>query len=196
MLTSSKQSGFSLVELMIAVVIMGILLAAALPSYSSWLENTQIRTAAESIQNGLQLARAEAARRNASASFKLAGNNWSVDVLAMGAASGVFYTPASNVQVRSGTEGSRHATITVTPATVSYNGTAFAGVAFNGLGRMCSTPLNNVTFTIQNPTGGSCATSSSSGGVHCLNVVVEPGGKIRMCDPVLNNSGNPQACVP
>lgn len=196
MLIHSRQFGFSLVELMIAVVVMGILAAAALPSYQSWLENTQIRTAAESVQNGLQLARAEAARHNSSVSFTLTGNDWSIGLLAMGAASGVFYTPAATVQSRKGTEGSKHAVITATPATVTYNATNFTGVAFNGLGRMCSTPASSVTFAVTNPTGGACATPLNSNGMRCLNVVVEPGGKIKMCDPELNGSGNPQACTP
>lgn len=178
----NRQLGFSLVELMIAVVILGILLAAAVPSYRSWLENSQIRTAAESVQNGLQLARAEAARGNTSVKFTLSGNDWSVDRLAMGAASGVFYTAAENIQSRSGNEGSKHAVITPTSNSVT----------FNGMGRTTA----DVTFEVKNPTGGACATNTSSNGMRCLNVVVAPGGTIRMCDPALNGSSNPQACTP
>jgi type IV fimbrial biogenesis protein FimT len=178
---ANRQLGFSLVELMIAVVILGILLAAAVPTYRNWLENTQIRTAAESVQNGLQLARAEAARGNTSVSFTLTGNDWSVDRLAIGAASGVFYTAAENVQRKSGKEGSKHAVITPSSNPVT----------FNGMGRTTA----SVTITVKNPTGGACATNTNSSGMRCLSVVVEPGGKIRMCDPALNGSGNPQGCA-
>lgn len=191
-----RQTGFSLIELVIAVVIMGILIAAALPSYRNWIENSQIRTAAESVLGGVQLARAEAARRNANVGFMLNGNDWTVKVLANGSASSVFYTPETVVQNRSASEGSRHAVITATPSTVSYNATNFSGVAFSGLGRVSTTPASSVTFAITNPTGGSCATTSGGTGMRCLNIVVETGGRVRMCDPLLDGSGNPQACVP
>lgn len=183
MLIVNRQSGFTLTEMVITLAIVGVLLAAAIPSYRSWVNNTQIRTAAESVQNGLQLARAEAARRNTSVNFTLNGNSWSVDTKAVGVATDAFYTAVEAVQSKSGTEGTRNARITATSNLVT----------FNGMGRV--TPAVNVIFTIDNPTGGVCATNTNSSGMRCLNVVVDPGGKIRMCDPALNGSGNPQGCA-
>ena len=58
-------------ELLIGIAIIGILLALAAPNFAVWIQNSKIRTAAESIQNGLQLARAEAVRRNAQVRFQL-----------------------------------------------------------------------------------------------------------------------------
>lgn len=66
-----RDAGFSLIELLIGVTIAGILLVMGIPSFKSWLQNTEIRTAAESIQNGLELARAEAVRRNTQVRFQL-----------------------------------------------------------------------------------------------------------------------------
>ena len=69
-----------------------MLLAAAAPSFSDWIRNTRIRTAAEAFQNGLQLARAEAVRRNAWVRFQITdtvtaacvlsstGTNWLVSL--------------------------------------------------------------------------------------------------------------------
>jgi len=171
---------------MIGITILGILVGYGVPSYRSWLENSQIRTAAESIQNGLQLARSEAASRNANVSFTLTGNDWSVDVLALGAASGVFYSAASHLQARGGVEGSRRAVINATQDTVT----------FNGVGRVTPTLATAITFAITNPTGGVCATAAIPTNMRCLNVVVEPGGKIKMCDPALDGGGSPQACAP
>lgn len=185
MLRAIQQSGFSLVELLIAITVMGILMAYGAPTYQSWMQNTQIRTAAESVQNGLQLARAEAARRNANVSFILNGNNWSVNVLALGVAGDAFYTPAATVQQKNGTEGTRNAVIAATQNPIT----------FNGLGRITPAPASSVSISVTNTTGP-CATAAAPGNLRCLNVMVEPGGQIKMCDPMLNGSGNPQACTP
>jgi type IV fimbrial biogenesis protein FimT len=63
--------GVSLIELAVAVAIAAILLGLAAPQYSTWIGNVQIRTATDSIQSGMQLARAEAIRRNTSVTFWL-----------------------------------------------------------------------------------------------------------------------------
>ena len=63
-MANNQQSGFSIIELMVAIVILVITLSIAVPSFSQFILNTQIRSAAESIRNGLQLARAEAIKRN------------------------------------------------------------------------------------------------------------------------------------
>ena len=58
-------AGFTLIEMMIAIAILGILTAVALPSYSQWIANTRVRTVASGLQNGLMLAKAEAIARKA-----------------------------------------------------------------------------------------------------------------------------------
>ena len=67
----SKQQGMTLVELVIGVAILGIISAIAVPSYTEYIANAQIRTTTESIRNGLQVARAEAVKRNATVAFTL-----------------------------------------------------------------------------------------------------------------------------
>jgi type IV fimbrial biogenesis protein FimT len=54
-----KQAGFSLIEMMIVVAILGITASVAIPSYRTWIQNTKVRTGAESIMNGIQKARSE-----------------------------------------------------------------------------------------------------------------------------------------
>jgi type IV fimbrial biogenesis protein FimT len=63
--------GVTLIELAVVLAVVAILFAQAAPSFSAWIHNSQVRTAAESIQNGMQLARAEAIRRNRSVMFWL-----------------------------------------------------------------------------------------------------------------------------
>ena len=55
-----SEQGFSLVELAIVVLVMGMLLTFAIPSYRSLSESYQLRGAAENIAGQLRLAREKA----------------------------------------------------------------------------------------------------------------------------------------
>ena len=67
----SSHQGYSLVEMIIVIGIIGLLMALAAPSYRAWTQNTKIRGTTEAILNGIQLTRAEAVRRNATLRFQL-----------------------------------------------------------------------------------------------------------------------------
>ena len=78
-------SGTTLIELMIGLAVLALLLVMAAPSYGQWLANTRVRNAAESIQNGLRLARNEAVQRDVNVRFELTSGtsaNWQVCALA------------------------------------------------------------------------------------------------------------------
>ena len=66
--------GFTPIELMVVLVMIGVLLVTLAPSMIEWLRNLQVRSAAESISTGLQKARAEAVRRNQNVYFSLVTN--------------------------------------------------------------------------------------------------------------------------
>jgi type IV fimbrial biogenesis protein FimT len=67
----SSQQGYSLVEMVVVIGIVGVLLALAAPSYRAWTQNAKIRGTTEAILNGIQLAKAEAVRRNTTMRFQL-----------------------------------------------------------------------------------------------------------------------------
>ena len=60
-----KQSGFTLVELMIVIAIIAIFAAIALPSFSSLIERGRLKSATEVIKADIQFARSEAMKRSA-----------------------------------------------------------------------------------------------------------------------------------
>ena len=193
--------GFSLIELIVGMVILGVLLGLAMPGFSNWLRNARVRTAAESVQNGLQLARAEAVRRNTDVRFSLvnttgstcaldpAGPNW---VISLDPPAGKCDKPASDtdpriIQSRSGAEGSAATTLVA----------GQSSFIFNNLGRLTPTPAGNVDIDFSSATGQLCI--AAGGPVRCLRVVVSIGGQIRMCDPAFptdnTKTADPQACI-
>lgn len=170
--------GFSLIELIIAIAIISLVSAIAMPSYATWIKNSRVRTAAESIQNGLQTARAEAVKRNASIQFSLSANsNWSIGCV----------TTSSNcpdtILSRLASEGATGGvTITLSP-----DGTAFpARATFSNLGLLDNStspaPFNQVDI-------------SFSGADRPLRVTLGVGGNTRVCDPFPSLSAtDPRRC--
>jgi type IV fimbrial biogenesis protein FimT len=66
-----RPRGFTLIELMIAVVIFAFLILLAGPMYTDFLANSRIRNAGEALLNGVRATQAEAVRRNTPAWFVL-----------------------------------------------------------------------------------------------------------------------------
>ena len=58
-----RQRGFSLVELIVVVAIMGILLGVAAPSFSEWVASQLVRDTAADLHSSLTRARSEAISR-------------------------------------------------------------------------------------------------------------------------------------
>jgi type IV fimbrial biogenesis protein FimT len=162
--------GFSLVELMIAMTIMLILLLRGIPATVTWLQNNQIRSASVELENGLQLARAQAVQLNKFIQFQLVASGWSVS----SADTGTALQSRSNVNTP-------QAVVQATQTTL----------VFNGLGMVVGSGGVMASFDISNPSGGAC--SASGGVMRCLRVTVQSGGQIRLCDPNLPTS-DPQSC--
>lgn len=191
-----RQAGVTLVEAMIGLTLAGILIALAVPSFQSGNQNRQIRTAAEAIQNGLQVARTEALRRNRVVKFELvAPNGWRVgcDPVDPTVIDGQPACPET-LQARDASEGSRNAAVdrlTVNVGTGAESG-SFEELKFTPLGRVSSlSAVNNAVFRVTNPQGGPC--SAQGGEMRCLAIIVTTAGQIRMCDPAVG-APDPRAC--
>jgi type IV fimbrial biogenesis protein FimT len=168
--------GFSILEMMVVVVVIGVLLAVAVPSFQTYLQNLQIRSAAEAIVAGLQIAKNEAIRRNVNVQLAMdTGTTWRITLVSDG----------SLLQVRDSSEGSSNVTSTLLP-----DG-AFA-VTFNGMGRIVL-PVNadgSLALTqidLDNP-AIPLATDK-----RLLRIVIPPGGAVRMCDKQVA-APDPRAC--
>ncbi len=177
---AKPQKGATLIEFMLTFALIGILVALAVPSFRDWIQNARVRTATDAIADGLQLARAEAVRRNNPVRFRLP------DATASGWVIESFDRNSSNwtqVQQRSADEGTSIVSVDATQSTIVFLGT----------GGVSPTPPVPIQINMTNPSGGECVTSAGSGSIRCLRVTVSAGGQVRMCDPALA-AGNAAAC--
>lgn len=200
--TVKPQAGFTLAEMMVTVAIMAVLLALAAPSFQTLIRNAKIRTTADSMQAGLQLARSEALRRNAHVSFWLvdslgascmrsaSGTSW---VVSFDNPAGACNAPSAEnvaprlVQSRSGGDGSTGVSVGAvnggaTPAAASC-------ITFNGFGSVeaaCGggTPIGSIVI----------ASAVAANSYRSLELRISSGGAVRMCDPSVAATTDPSHC--
>jgi type IV fimbrial biogenesis protein FimT len=171
----SPQAGFTLVEMMVAIAVFALLVLAALPEFRAWMQNTQIRTAAEGILNGLQFARAEAVRRNVTVELEMVGvSGWNARIASSGQV----------IQSRASGEGSGSAAVTIKPD-------GAVKTTFNGLGRQVSNLDGSALITHMKVD----STAIPAAQTRELCIMVGSGGVVRMCDPQVA-AGDSRACLP
>jgi len=190
----ARQGGMTLIEILVAIGIIALVLGLAAPSMMTWIQNTQLRNAGESILGGIKQARFEAVSRNTTVAFELQDPNsiqWHVclfdtvnqvcqavpDLYSHGAGEG-----AQNARVGVETVFSNFATALDPGENVP------ALVAFDSLGRISSaSPVNIARIDVRNPT-------LSTTDERRMSIVIGVGGDVRMCDPQLSLATNPQGC--
>lgn len=168
-----RTHGFTLVELLVALAVLTILVSIGVPEMRTFVINGRIRATSESIIDGLQLARAEAVRRNSNVQFTLAGAGWTVTQV----------TSGETIQTKPAAEGSGQVTATANNGTTS--------VTFNTLGRVpnFNAAVNLSQIDVDVPTSVLPASATRD-----MRVVIFPGGQIRLCDPNVTTAGDPRRC--
>lgn len=197
-----KNRGFTLIEMAVVMAVMALLLFAAVPSFMSALANTRIRNTTESLQNGLQLARAEAVRRNQNVTLWLVENDqpnaldnsctlsstsgaWVVSINSpQGHCADAPSTTSSPMIVNGRPEGDGGGSVRV--SALQSDGTAAATqVTFNGFGRIVNADAIS-RIDIAGP--------EATGDYRPLRVSISPAGLVRMCDPAVTNTNDPRKC--
>ena len=167
-----NHQGFTLIELVITVALIGVLLALGIPQLSSGITNSRIRTAAEGLVNGMQLARSEAVRRNTPVDLRIGADGMSWDIVVVG--------DVTAVQTRGADAGSGTCVLN---ASWACTGFAATSVRFNGVGMMVSP--NTGSFAVL------LGTSKPTDRAMCAAVIANTP---KLCDPTRTDSTDPQAC--
>lgn len=197
-----RPQGFSLIELLVGLTILGVAMAMAAPAFGNWMRNAKLRATAEGIQQGLFYARTEAVRRNAFVRFQFTSSLSSSCALS---------TTSSNWVVNLGTdspagacgssisESSSPYLLKVSPIVSSSSTTSVSAgrslIAFDGLGQLNTISGAAETGVLKielSDSGGTCV--AAGGQIQCLRVEVAPGGQISLCDPNRSSSTDPMTC--
>ncbi|MCV2356196.1 GspH/FimT family pseudopilin [Paucibacter sp. B2R-40] len=190
--------GFSLIELVVVIAILGFAMAAVLPEVGSWMRSLAVRNSAESLRSGIERARMEALRRNTNVSFWLvsesaktlsnscvlsnSGPSWVVSGADPAGKCGSEPSRTEDpmlIEKWSAADGSSGAILT----SVDSDGTSAGSVTFNSLGQVLSTGTQIARIDVEH----------SASGVRTLRVEIEPGGAVRVCDPAVDAS-DPRHC--
>jgi type IV fimbrial biogenesis protein FimT len=189
-----------MIEAAVTMAVLGLLIAAMLPSVSDWIRNTHVRNVAESAQNGLQKAKTEALRRNrivtfwmmapstaasldSTCSLSSASASWVISMADPTGKCDVAPSPTVDPQIIE-TYGAGAGASGISVAGLASDGTTAAtSVSFNGYGQrvQTGTPLARIDIT------------HSQSGARRLEINISTGGSIRMCDRDVA-AGDPRAC--
>jgi len=197
-----RQRGFSMIEIVVTIAVLALLLFAAMPGLGTWLDNTRIRNVADSLQNGLQLARGEAVRRNQNVSFWLVslddpsqlGNDCALSgssgswVVSVNSPISHCADPPSLISspmiVTGRAVGDAGGRVSVT-AMQTDGATAGTSVTFNGFGRIANTdPIQKIDVT-----GTATGVTYRN-----LRIAITSAGQVRMCDPAVGDANDPRKC--
>lgn len=157
---SPRERGISLIEVMVAIAIVGILVVQGLPTLNDYMANAQLRSAGQIVLEQTLFAQNEAIRRNGRVQVVLSGSQ--VQVVDVS-------TPATPVQLRNVTlpGGVRYASMgSTTP------------IVFGSQGRP---PTFGDTYRANLSPATTNATCSSSN-LLCPAVIVDAGGAVSMCN--------------
>lgn len=180
--------GFTMVEVVVVLAILGFLLMAAVPSYSTYVANSNLRNTAELFYSAVQKARAEAIRRNDVVELVLTADALPLSSAVKESKDGTGWVlRAPNASVAAKLIDSKTAA-EAGGGSITVNAEE-AIIKFNGIGETTNDSTIQVAFKHATLNTG-CDLAQ---GVRCLNVRISSGGQARLCEPNQPSTDN-RAC--
>jgi type IV fimbrial biogenesis protein FimT len=144
-LREAVSSGFTLIELMIAVAVLGVLVAVGIPSFSKLIAENRMAGVTNEFTASLQLARSEAVRRGGTVSVRSVSGaetfqtGWNVFAeTASSGSTGTYDTGDTYVQQASTVGGKTVISRTDSSWAVDTSSSARMYIAFNSRGALAS----------------------------------------------------------
>lgn len=134
-----EANGFTLIETLVVIAVVGILIALAAPSFQSVIMKNKVQAAASEFQSAMALARSEAVKRGGDARITVVANSLSSGSAVWTSGLTVFYDTTTNANGNAPPSDASKLimkTSAMDPdvlATVNFN-----AVTFNGFGRTIS----------------------------------------------------------
>jgi type IV fimbrial biogenesis protein FimT len=72
----NRQRGFTLIELIVALLVLAVLISLAAPSFRTIIQNNRLATGTNGLVSALNLARSEAVKRGGTITVVAASTNW------------------------------------------------------------------------------------------------------------------------
>lgn len=185
-----RHRGMSFVELVVVLAILAVILAIALPSFTTLMANQRIRTSAESLRAGLQLARIEALKRGRGVTFSMPtlDSSWIVGCeIPVADDNDGDGLPDCPVQIQYSTSAVEGGISAITITLDAGNGL----VTFSPIGLVRqanqdgSVPFTQIDVTVPNV---------SATGLKPLRILLPAGGLSRVCDPSVTTAGDTRKC--
>ncbi len=120
--------GFSLLELMVVVAILGILMAVAVPAFTEWIAGQRVRDSAADLHTSLMRAKSEAVSRGLPITVARVDDSWAKG-----------WTIANPEFV--GTFIEEHGPVSNATISVIRNGAPLSSVTFSNNGRLSGTAI-------------------------------------------------------
>lgn len=140
-MTRRRQTGFTLYELMITMLVVGIVLTLGIPNFSQFTQNSRITSTANDLHSSFQLARSEAARAKSPVTICASANSMNAAASCGGGsfdAGWIIFMDLDGDLQRAGPGENvlrRHAAIDDAIDIMTNGGATYFGYAPTGLGR-------------------------------------------------------------
>jgi type IV fimbrial biogenesis protein FimT len=199
-----RVAGFTLLELVVAMGIFGILVVVTVPVMRTWVCNVKVRSVCDALQNGVRLAQSESLRRSRQVVFSLTNSTTPQTLGFTAVANGTYWSIYTIPSMTDGTEAPTLIDSGVLSNSANVTITGPAAICFNSTGRLVTNSSAGVIAvtngpTCAQPTAGTPPRSAYAvnltGADRPLEVDVYLGGQVHMCiTGQALSSANPEGC--